>query len=83
MVERLGHGELVMHFRRHVDGGLRQPIECGVTHGCITAVIEDVHCTPCKEIAARADELAMACGCRNGYVHRAVARVQVEKARQA
>jgi len=82
MAEQLGQGELTMHYRRHVetDGRYdRQPIECGVGHGCITAVIEDVHCPTCKAVAARADVLAEACGCRKGHIHRAVAVAQIEK----
>lgn len=77
MTERLGAGELTMHYRRYVVG-VRQQIECGVPHGCITTVIEDVTCSGCKAVAQLADEWAEQCGCRNGHVHRGTARAAVE-----
>lgn len=77
MTERLGAGELTTHYRRHVEG-VRQQIECGVPHGCITAVIEDVTCSGCKAVARLADERAEQCGCRNGHVHRGAARAVIE-----
>ncbi len=78
MAERLGHGELTMHYRRHVEGGPKQRIECGAGYGCITAVMEDVTCEKCKTVADRANALAEDCGCRNGHVHRALALALIE-----
>lgn len=75
---RLGSGELTMHFRRHVEGGPKQRIECGAPSGCITAVIEDVTCVDCKAIARQAAFLADQCGCRRPEVHTGRARAQRE-----
>jgi len=80
MTERLGVGELTMHFRRFVDGTppARQQIECGVRAGCVTARLEDVTCAGCKLVAAEADKRAEHCGCRRGDVHRGHARAAIE-----
>lgn len=37
------NNELLMHHR-YAQG---QPISCGVPHGCITAVVDDVRCPDC------------------------------------
>lgn len=71
-------GELTMHFRRYVEDGPKQRIECGVPGGCVTAVIEDVTCKNCHDIAERAEALAELCGCRRAEVHAGVARAQYE-----
>lgn len=71
---RLGQGELTMHYRRPE---IRR-IECGVTYGCITAVLEDVTCTNCTEIAQEAAILATKCGCRDAGQHAPVARAMRE-----
>lgn len=42
-------GELMLHHRA---GGASSPITCGVKHGCITAVVEDVACPKCLEVLA-------------------------------
>lgn len=84
--QRLGQGELTMHYRRYVEDGegavVRQPIECAAGHGCITAVIEDVGCAECQKVAERAELLARECGCRQGHVHRVTAQVQIQNERK-
>jgi hypothetical protein len=47
---RLGVDELTMHYRPLP--GPSAPIACGVTHGCVTAVLDDVTCVYCKTLAA-------------------------------
>lgn len=37
-------GELRLHHRA---GGPGSPITCGVSHGCITSVVDDVRCKQC------------------------------------
>lgn len=44
-------GELLLHHRAGAAG---TPITCGVTHGCVTAVVEDVACWQCREVLSAA-----------------------------
>lgn len=50
-------GELLLHHR-YAQG---VPITCGVPHGCITAVVEDVQCSACREILVAFPEDPLEC----------------------
>jgi hypothetical protein len=50
-------GELLLHHR-YAQG---VPITCGVPHGCVTAVVEDVQCRQCREALAAFPEDPLEC----------------------
>ncbi len=50
-------GELLLHHR-YAQGA---PITCGVPHGCVTAVVDDVQCRQCHEVLAAFPEDPLEC----------------------
>jgi hypothetical protein len=74
VTHQLNTGELAQHFRYP---GSRQ-LACGVSHGAVTGLLEEIGCDRCREVTDLAAQLAAECGCRHDAVHRHAARRELE-----